>query len=100
MKKYAVYSFLAVVAVLSVFMMAFSPSDKASADTANNYILVEIYEVPSYKDNGVHIHYGNNKRELIPFKPFTADNHDAPTTQSGVAPDHAPRAGHFFVQYQ
>lgn len=75
MKKYAIYSFLAVVTVLSVFMMAFSPNDKTSTDAVNNYILVEIYEIPSYKDNGVHIHYGS-KRELIPFKPFTAENHD------------------------
>jgi hypothetical protein len=75
MKKYAIYSLLAVVTVLSVFMMAFKPTDKASSN-ASNYILVEIYEIPSYPDKGVHIHYGNNKRELIPFKEFKAENHD------------------------
>lgn len=76
MKKYAIYSFLAVATVLSVFLMAFNPNDKASTNTSANYILLEIYEIPSYKDKGIHIHYGGNKRELIPFKEFTAENHD------------------------
>ncbi len=76
MKKYAIYSLLAVIAVISVSLMAFTPSEKESAKGANDYILVEIYEIPSYKDKGVHIHYGGNKREFIPFKEFTAENHD------------------------
>ena len=76
MKKYAIYSVLAIISVISVFMMAFKPSDKVSTDNASNYILVEIYEIPSYPDKGVHIHYGGNKREVIPFKEFKAENHD------------------------
>ena len=40
------------------------------------YILVEIYEIPSYKDRGVHIHYGNNKREFIPFPGMEVEHHD------------------------
>lgn len=40
------------------------------------YILVEIYEIPSYKDRGVHIHYGNNKREFIPFPGMDVEHHD------------------------
>lgn len=76
MKKYAIYSFLAVATVLSVFLMAFNPNDKATTNNPGNYILVEIYEFQSYKDKGIHIHYGGNKREIIPFKDFTAENHD------------------------
>ncbi len=76
MKKYAIYSLLAVVAVISISLMAFTPNDKESTNNTANYILVEIYEIPSYKDKGIHIHYGGNKREFIPFKEFTADNHD------------------------
>jgi hypothetical protein len=40
------------------------------------YILMEIYEVPSYPDRGVHIHYGNNKREFIPFPGMDVEHHD------------------------
>jgi hypothetical protein len=75
MKKYAIY-ILIVIAVISASLMAFTPVDKESSKGGNDYILVEIYEVPSYKDKGVHIHYGNGKRELVPFKEFTAENHD------------------------
>ena len=76
MKKYAIYSLLAIITVISVFMMAFKPTEKASTNNTANYILVEIYEIPSYPDKGVHIHYGGNKREVIPFKEFKAENHD------------------------
>ncbi len=76
MKKYAIYSFLAVATFLSIFLMAFSPSEKSTTNSTANYILVEIYEIPTYKDKGVHIHLGGNKREIIPFKEFTAENHD------------------------
>jgi hypothetical protein len=76
MKKYAIYSVLAIATVISVLFMAFKPTDKTSANNPTNYILVEIYEIPSYPDKGIHIHYGGNKRELIPFKEFKAENHD------------------------
>ncbi|HSZ25152.1 MAG TPA: hypothetical protein VK766_05515 [Cytophagaceae bacterium] len=76
MKKHLLYSLLAVVSVISVLLMAFKPSDKTSINAGSNYILVEIYEIPTYPDKGVHIHYGNNKREVIPFKEFKTENHD------------------------
>jgi len=76
MKKYVIYSSLAIITALSVVFMAFKPNDTASVQAGEKYILVEIYEVPSYKDKGVHIHYGNSKREFIPFKEFIAENHD------------------------
>jgi hypothetical protein len=37
---------------------------------------VEIYEVPTYPDRGVHIHYGNNKREVIKFPGMEIEHHD------------------------
>ena len=77
MKKYVIYSLLAVAVVATVSLMAFTPNDKTSVTGgSSDYILVEIYEVPSYKDKGVHIHYGGSKREFVPFKEFTAENHD------------------------
>ena len=75
MKKYVIYSSLAIITALSVVFMAFKPNDTASTQ-GEKYILIEIYEVPSYKDKGVHIHYGGTKREFIPFKEFIAENHD------------------------
>ncbi len=77
MKKYAIYSLIAVAVIVSLSLMAFTPQGKETGlASSNSYILIEIYEIPKYKDNGVHIHYGVNKRELIPFKEFTSENHD------------------------
>ncbi len=50
--------------------------EKGTTKQVDEHILVEIYEVPGYEDKGVHIHYGGNKREVIPFKEFKKENHD------------------------
>jgi hypothetical protein len=75
MKKIIVISVacLAVAGVLS--LMAFN-ANRVDAVANQPYILLEIYEVPSYPDKGVHIHYGNNKREFIPFKSMEVEDHD------------------------
>jgi len=75
MKKRALFTLIAGMTVASVLFMAFK-SDKSAVKASEPYILVEIYEIPSYKDKGVHIHYGGVKREYIPFKEFNSDNHD------------------------
>src|SRR6188768_4189783 len=76
MKKYTIYilALLAVVALI-VNISGFKSAEKATT-SGNAYILVEIYEIPAYKDKGLHIHYGNNKTEFIPFKEFVTPNHD------------------------
>ena len=66
-------SVLGLVAI--VYFSAFKTADKA-VKAENPYIMLEIYEVPKYKDKGIHIHYGGGKREIVPFKEFTSDNHD------------------------
>lgn len=43
--------------------------------TVDEHILVEIYEVPQYEDKGIHIHYGDNKTEIVPFHDFKKENH-------------------------
>ena len=53
-----------------------APKEKDPTNDPNEHIMVEIYEVPTYPDNGVHIHYGNGKTELIRFKGFKKENHD------------------------
>ena len=62
---------LALVTVLS--LMAFTANTTAAN---SSYIMVEIYEIPSYPDRGVHIHYGNNRREFIPFPGMEVEHHD------------------------
>jgi hypothetical protein len=54
-----------------ISLMAFN-----ATEASQPYILVEIYEIPSYPDRGVHIHYGNNKREFIPFPGMEVEHHD------------------------
>jgi hypothetical protein len=73
MKKYLLTSVLGICATALVFF-AFKNSDKENK--AGQYILVEIYEIPTYIDKGVHIHYGGGKTEVIPFKEFKMENHD------------------------
>jgi len=65
---------MAVLATASLFILtSFNTSTQAPASL---YILVEVYEIPSYPDRGVHIHYGNNKREFIPFPGMKVEDHD------------------------
>ena len=54
--------------------MSFSSSTSADS-TADEHILVEIYEVPAYDDKGILIHYGGNKTELVRFHDFEKENH-------------------------
>lgn len=67
------FAFFSGVAILSLLALN---NIKDTAAAGEPYILVEIYEVPSYPDKGVHIHYGGNKREFIPFKNMAVEDHD------------------------
>ncbi len=75
MKKYLSYflGFLACAALVSLMALTAKTEPTAAKEP---YILIEIYEVPSYPDKGVHIHYGNNKREFIPFPGMSVEHHD------------------------
>jgi hypothetical protein len=64
---------LALLTVLGLWAFT-APQETATANVP--YILVEIYEVPTYPDKGVHIHYGDNKREFIPFPGMNIEHHD------------------------
>ncbi len=68
---------IAIIALATVsLIMAFTNPEANNANKGNPYILVEIYEVPKYPDRGIHIHYGNNKREFIPFPGMEVEHHD------------------------
>jgi hypothetical protein len=66
---------MAVLVTVSLFILtSFNASTESAPDSL--YILVEVYEIPSYPDRGVHIHYGNNKREFIQFPGMKVEDHD------------------------
>ena len=75
MKKVTAFSLACFVCAALLTLMALNSTDK-SAVANDPYILIEIYEVPTYPDKGVHIHYGNNKREFIPFPGMAVEHHD------------------------
>jgi hypothetical protein len=75
MKKLIVFTLVGLSVAATLVLMAFN-SNKTTLANNQPYILLEIYEVPSYPDKGVHIHYGNNKREFIPFKGMAVEDHD------------------------
>jgi len=65
---------LAIAATVSLLILTGFNATIQAPDSP--YILVEVYEIPSYPDRGVHIHYGNNKREVIPFPGMKPEDHD------------------------
>ena len=64
--------FVAATAIL--YLSSFKPNEVREA--SGQYVMVEIYEVPSFASKGVHIHWGNKKTEFIPFKDFKIENID------------------------
>jgi hypothetical protein len=73
MKKITFWSIAAIAVGTVLSLMAFKAAAPAPSQP---YILLEIYEIPSYPDRGVHIHYGNNKREIVPFPGMDVEHHD------------------------
>ena len=74
MNKSATFT-IAILSIVVIFaVMSFRSDDTRPAD--EGYILVEIYEVPSYPNKGIHILFGNGKREFIPFKDMGVEDHD------------------------
>jgi hypothetical protein len=75
MKKFIVLTLTGLTFAAVLSLMAFN--SKVDTSAANQpYILLEIYEIPTYPDKGIHIHYGNGKREFIPFKGMAVEDHD------------------------
>lgn len=75
MKKYIILSLSFIAGILVVLnLTAFKNAEKQ--EVPYKYIMVEVYEVAAYSDKGVHIHYGNGKTEVVPFKEMKQENHD------------------------
>lgn len=76
MQKKRLTAIVIIVLATVSLIMAFTSPKADNANKGNHYILVEIYEVPKYPDRGIHIHYGINKREFIPFPGMEVEHHD------------------------
>ncbi len=76
MKK-ALFTFASflVAATAVLYLSSFKGSDIKDTP-ASQYVLMEIYEVPTFPSKGVHIHWGGKKTEYIPFKDFKIENID------------------------
>ena len=73
MKKITIFATVGIVFIAFISLMAFNTATSAGGQP---YILLEIYEIPNYPDRGIHIHYGGNKREFIPFPGMEVEHHD------------------------
>ena len=76
MKKFFVISSVSLALVAVLLNLSSFKSSNSDAQNIGKYILIDVYEVPGYQDPGVHIHYGDNTSEYIPFKKMDAHNHD------------------------
>ena len=66
-------SLIASAAILSLSLISFTvfSIDEPSPE---EHIMLEIYEVPAYPAKGIHIYYGNNQSEFIPFRQMKEEN--------------------------
>ncbi len=60
---------------LTLNLVAFTNAQETLQQKVDKHILVEIYEVPSYPEKGIHIHFGEGKTEVVPFHEFEKENH-------------------------
>lgn len=76
MKKiiFSIASFL--VASTTILYLSSFKGSEIKDSPGGQYVMVEIYEVPTFSSKGVHIHWGNKRTEFIPFKDFKLENID------------------------
>lgn len=61
-----------IMGLLSLSISGFSFDES----TPEQHIMLEIYEVPAYNAKGIHIYYGNNQSEFIPFRKLKEENQE------------------------
>ena len=68
--------FIGIVVLIAISgLFAFKGMDDNSSEP-EQHIMLEIYEVPAYPAKGIHIYYGNNQSEFIPFRKLTEENQE------------------------
>lgn len=65
------YIFIGLICIGAFFVFAFTQSSEPE-----QHIMLEIYEVPAYKAKGIHIYYGNQQSEFIPFRELKEENQE------------------------
>lgn len=66
-------SIVSVIAILSLLLISFTVFS-VDENRPEQHIMLEIYEVPAYPAKGIHIYYGNNQSEFIPFRSMKEEN--------------------------
>lgn len=67
--------YLSIAGVLLLAVVLFSFISKENKDEKDGYIILDVYEVPTYDNKGIHIHYDDHT-DVIPFKEFKQEFHD------------------------
>jgi hypothetical protein len=68
--------FIGIIVLIAVCgLFAFKGMDEISSGP-EQHIILEIYEVPAYPAKGIHIYYGNNQSEFIPFRMLKEENQE------------------------
>lgn len=73
---YKIKNILIVLAIVSLPLIFAFKSALVDSDAPEEHIMLEIYEVPAYNAKGIHIYYGNNQSEFIPFRKLKEENQE------------------------
>ena len=69
--------YLAIGLVIVCTLLFFSfKGNNGDTSEPQQHIMLEIYEVPAYNAKGIHIYYGNNQSEFIPFQELKEKNQE------------------------
>ncbi|MEQ8359805.1 MAG: hypothetical protein RH860_09985 [Cytophagales bacterium] len=71
-RKIIFFGIAVILALVSLSFSVFSFDDS----NPEQHIMLEIYEVPAYNAKGIHIYYGNNQSEFIPFRKLKEENQE------------------------
>lgn len=63
---------LALISIISLSALTALSIDNGPEE----HIMMEIYEVPAYNAKGIHIYYGNDQYEFIPFRKLKEENQE------------------------
>ena len=74
MNKYRNILIVSAILILPILFAFKSALDDSSMP--EEHIMLEIYEVPAYNAKGIHIYYGNNQSEFIPFRKLKEENQE------------------------
>ncbi len=69
------YIIIGLLTAAAILFFSFNNLKSVESDP-QKHIMLEIYEVPAYNAKGIHIYYGNNQSEFIPFSELKEKNQE------------------------